>query len=426
MRLGEIVEQKNRYFGKEETFVLALSTVVLGLIVGAGSLFLSLFLDLIERIFLKFKETALEPSSIGISPLHRLLSVLISGIIVALVWYVLRNRFKSIIGVKRAVNGDSMPFLATIIDVLTQIFYVGSGGSIGRELAPREAGAAIAQQWQKLIQKWHLTVLSKEDYQLLIAAAAGAGFAGVYIAPLAGSFFCLEILLKKITPRAISVSLVMSVIATLVGSIAKGFGPYYLVKDNNFSFIFLLIILCIAPICGILGAFFHKSVSLAEKKQTKNWHILWQLPLAALATGLIATFFPQIMGNGRALAQMAMNTSTQGLSYMMLLLFGAVAKVTLTLFTIRSGTAGGTLTPSISIGAVTGVLLGSILFFIWPSIPIWQCAVVGAVTFLAAAQQAPLMALFMLIEISHLGYSAFLPLGLGVALSIGVSRVILK
>ncbi|WP_180370925.1 chloride channel protein, partial [Oenococcus oeni] len=123
-----------------------LSTVVLGLIVGASSLFLSLFLDLIERIFLKFKETALEPSSIGISPLHRLLSVLISGIIVALVWYVLRNRFKSIIGVKRAVNGDSMPFLATIIDVLTQIFYVGSGGSIGRELAPREAGAAIAQQ----------------------------------------------------------------------------------------------------------------------------------------------------------------------------------------------------------------------------------------------------------------------------------------
>lgn len=117
MRLGEIVEQKNRYFGKEETFVLALSTVVLGLIVGASSLFLSLFLDLIERIFLKFKETALEPSSIGISPLHRLLSVLISGIIVALVWYVLRNRFKSIIGVKRAVNGDSMPFLATIIDV---------------------------------------------------------------------------------------------------------------------------------------------------------------------------------------------------------------------------------------------------------------------------------------------------------------------
>ncbi|AZZ60255.1 chloride channel protein [Oenococcus sp. UCMA 16435] len=424
MCLGGVVAQKHWHFGKEKTFVLAISTVALGLIVGASSLFLSLFLNLIEQIFLKFQETAIKPAPTGISPLHREFSVFIGGAIVTLVWYLLRTKFKLIVGVKRALKGDNMPFLETAIDVLAQIFYVGTGGSIGRELAPREAGALIAQKWEKLIAKWHLTALSREDCQLLIAAAAGAGFAGVYIAPLAGTFFCLEILLKKITPRAIGVSLTMSVIATLVGSISKGFGPYYLVKGTNFSLAFLFATACIAPICGILGSLFHESVNLAEKYQAKNWHILWQLPLVALATGLIAMLFPQIMGNGRALAQMAINT--KGSSYILLLLFGALAKAVLTILTIRSGAAGGILTPSISIGAVTGVLLGSILFLIWPSIPIWQCAILGAVTFLAASQQAPLMALFMLIEISHLNYSAFLPLGLGVALSISISRIVLK
>lgn len=39
--------------------------------------------------------------------------------------------------------------------------------------------------------------LAPSDAELLLAAAAGAGFAGVYIAPLTGMFFCIEILLKK-------------------------------------------------------------------------------------------------------------------------------------------------------------------------------------------------------------------------------------
>jgi hypothetical protein len=36
------------------------------------------------------------------------------------------------------------------------------------------------------------------------------------------------------------------------------------------------------------------------------------------------------------------------------------------------------------------------------------------------------MALFMIIEISHLSYSAFLPLGLSVILAVGISQLFLK
>jgi H+/Cl- antiporter ClcA len=55
-----------------------------------------------------------------------------------------------------------------------------------------------------------------------------------------------------------------------------------------------------------------------------------------------------------------------------------------------------------------------------------QAGVIGAVGFLAASQQAPLMALFMLFEVCHLDSSALLPLGLTVALASVSSKLVLK
>ena len=103
-------------------------------------------------------------------------------------------------------------------------------------------------------------------------------------------------------------------------------------------------------------------------------------------------------------------------------MFGLVAKVIVTLFTIKCGGYGGTLTPSIAAGAVIGVFLGIPYMHFFPVVTLTQCAVIGASLFLAASQQAPLMALFMLFEVCHLNFTAFLPLGIGVAISIGISK----
>lgn len=63
-----------------------------------------------------------------------------------------------------------------------------------------------------------------------------------------------------------------------------------------------------------------------------------------------------------------------------------------------------------------------IYILIVPQVTLTQCAVLGAAYFLTASQQAPLMAMFMLFEVCHLNFTAFLPLALGVALSIATSR----
>lgn len=280
----------------KENIVLAVSTVVLGVIVGLSSLLLSLFLEVIEHFFLHYEETAKFPAPVGAAPIDRLLSVAVGGVIAAVIWWFLRTKTTPTISIKRALAGERMPFWQTVIHVVTQIFYVGTGGSVGRELAPREAGALLAQKWEDLCDRYHVPKLAAEDKRLLITAAAGAGFAGIYIAPITGMFFSVEVLFKKLTLRTVGVSLTMSIIAMFVGSLVKGFKPYYILTDVKFSLVSFVFVLILAPLSGLAGSWFRKFFQWAEKHQTKDNHILWQLPVAAILTGIVAYFFLKLWG----------------------------------------------------------------------------------------------------------------------------------
>ena len=125
---------------------LAIATVALGIIVGFSSLLVSVALDLTEKLFLHFQETNLIPVDVSAGGMRRFASVLIGGIIAAIIWYLLQRHYKPV-KLGKAVNDQHMPLVKTLIHVYTQIFFVGTGNSIGRELAPREAGAALAQKW---------------------------------------------------------------------------------------------------------------------------------------------------------------------------------------------------------------------------------------------------------------------------------------
>ncbi|EEW53215.1 chloride channel protein [Limosilactobacillus antri] len=409
---------------KSSGWGLAVTTIILGTIVGTSSLLLSVLLDLTEHVFLHFRESNLVPVDISAGPGRRFLSVLVGGIIAAVIWYFLQRKYHPV-SIAKALEGKTMPLGKTFVHVCTQIFFVGTGNSIGRELAPREAGAAIAQKWTRATHRYPWLYLNREDQKMLIAAAAGAGFAGVYIAPITGAVFCIELLYKKVNTRVVAVSLTMSVIATLIGSIVKGYEPYYLVGSQHYGLQLLPLVIILGILNGAAGTFFKAGVKLASKHRAVTKNVLVQLPLLAVLAGGVASFYPQVMGNGRGLAQLAMsaNTSRQAL---LLLLFGLVAKVVITLGTIKCGGYGGILTPSIAAGAVIGVFAGVVYTALVPGITLAQTAVLGAACFLAASQQAPLMAMFMLFEVCHLDYTALLPLALGVALAISTSKALQK
>ncbi|BDR53950.1 chloride channel protein [Bombiscardovia apis] len=414
---------------------LACSTLVLGGLTGVSSGLLSRFLDVIEQVFLGFVES---PSLAGpfLAPAwRRLASVVVGGVIAAVIWYLLRNKTAKVPSVGKAVKGAWMPVWQTVVHVVTQIFLVATGASIGREVAPREVGALLGGVWFRVGRKLGLT---EADRPLLVAAAAGAGFAGIYISPLTGALFGVEVLLGSVDLATIAVCLGMSSISALVGGSIRGFDAYYMVGSQDFSHWTMLFALVAGPLAGLLGAGFKRLTSWAESHQTTGRAILWQLPAVAALTGVVAMVLPEIMGNGRALAQTAMNvTSSSVLSFSgssgrsmwtLVLLFATMAvwKIIATVFTIRAGASGGTLTPSIAIGAALGVIIALLSTLVVPGIHFWQAAVIGAAATLAASQQAPLMALMMVFEVCHLQAPALMPLTLAVALATAVSRAVLS
>ena len=451
---------------------LAATTIILGVIIGAGAGLLTLLLYGVEHVMLGYVEGSELPGPFGVPAVRRAISVTIGLAVAGVIWYFLRNKTTKVPSVKKAVAGERMPVWQTLVHVVLQIGIVGSGASIGREVAPRELGAMLAQRFCDL---FHIEGADGIDRRMVVAVAAGAGLGGVYNAPLAGMFFAVEILLVDVTLEKVAFGLGMSAIAAFVAASIKGHHTFYditAMQPQSTPTLMLFAVLCGAA-CGVAGAWFRKGSQWAESHQSHDKHILWQMPLAGLVTGLAAIVVPQVMGNGRAAAQLGFSTfvpegsaaagasqsaSSAAASPWNLLAGGGnvsgsastavnadfqlsqsniamllgvlaltfVAKALVTLMTIRSGASGGVLQPGIALGSTLGAMLGLIWILLFPADSVTACALIGAAALLSASQQAPLMAMCLVMELTEAPSVFFMPVGLAVAASSLVSKWMLS
>ena len=451
---------------------LAATTIILGVIIGAGAGLLTLLLYGVEHVMLGYVEGSELPGPFGVPAVRRAISVTIGLTLAGVIWYFLRNKTTKVPSVKKAVAGERMPVWQTLVHVVLQIGIVGSGASIGREVAPRELGAMLAQRFCYL---FHIEGADGIDRRMVVAVAAGAGLGGVYNAPLAGMFFAVEILLVDVTLEKVAFGLGMSAIAAFVAASIKGHHTFYditAMQPQSTPTLMLFAVLCGAA-CGVAGAWFRKGSQWAESHQSHDKHILWQMPLAGLVTGLAAIVVPQVMGNGRAAAQLGFSTfvpegsaaagasqsaSSAAASPWNLLAGGGnvsgsastavnagfqlsqsniamllgvlaltfVAKALVTLMTIRSGASGGVLQPGIALGSTLGAMLGLIWILLFPADSVTACALIGAAALLSASQQAPLMAMCLVMELTEAPSVFFMPVGLAVAASSLVSKWMLS
>ncbi|MDG5962631.1 chloride channel protein [Bifidobacterium breve] len=451
---------------------LAATTIIFGVIIGAGAGLLTLLLYGVEHVMLGYVEGSELPGPFGVPAVRRAISVTIGLTLAGIIWYFLRNKTTKVPSVKKAVAGERMPVWQTLVHVVLQIGIVGSGASIGREVAPRELGAMLAQRFCDL---FHIEGADGIDRRMVVAVAAGAGLGGVYNAPLAGMFFAVEILLVDVTLEKVAFGLGMSAIAAFVAASIKGHHTFYditAMQPQSTPTLMLFAVLCGAA-CGVAGAWFRKGSQWAESHQSHDKHILWQMPLAGLVTGLAAIVVPQVMGNGRAAAQLGFSTfvpegsaaagasqsaSSAAASPWNLLAGGGnvsgsastavnagfqlsqsniamllgvlaltfVAKALVTLMTIRSGASGGVLQPGIALGSTLGAMLGLIWILLFPADSVTACALIGAAALLSASQQAPLMAMCLVMELTEAPSAFFVPVGLAVAASSLVSKWMLS
>jgi H+/Cl- antiporter ClcA len=288
------------------------------------------------------------------------------------------------------------------------------GASLGREGAPKQAGAVIANLLSDR------GGLSDEQRRLLVACGAGAGMAAVYDVPLGGALFALEVLRGILALRLVLPALTASVIATVVAWLVIPDAPTYHIPAYASSASVMVWALFAGPIAGIVSVGYVRMIALADRNRPKGWLRLITPTLAFGLLGLVSIAFPQLLGNGKDLTQLTFDGSVA--PGLLLILF--VLQPLASFICFGSGAPGGLFTPSLTLGALLGGTLGCAWTWAWPGVPLGLFAVIGAGAVLAATTQGPISAAVLMIELTGRDRSFVVPLLVAVALATLVARTI--
>lgn len=414
----------------------AAASIVLGVLIGLGATVLTFILYAVQYLAFGSIESAKNTVFSSLPWYRYVLSCTIAMTVAALAWYLLRKRESPprIVTIPQAVSGSKMPIFSTIAHVLLQIGIVGSGISIGREVAPRELAAMIAQRYSRIFH------VSAKTQRILVASAAGAGLAAVYHAPLAGTVLSLGLLsktqgfgfyawlnrengsvivnsLKNIARserlHCLPFALVMNYVATFVAEFLLHHSRYYNIPQFScvISWQICVFAVVVGAVCGLVGYVFRLGIIWCRTHALRGLQMLCFMPVAGLVIGIAACWFPHIMGNGRSLSQLAFSVSSfpylaENSRIMIILLLLAMMKMLATLLVLRYGASGGVLQPSISTGACFGVILyaifstsGFLQVFDISQVSAISVSIIGAASLLASSRKAPIMAWLLVAEL---------------------------
>lgn len=331
---------------------------------------------------------------------RRVLVPVVAAVACGLAWWWVRSNGR-LVGAQGAIReGRRMNPLSSAVDAGAQVVLVGAGASLGREGAPRELSAAGADVLA------HRLRLASGDRAHLVAAAAGAGLAAVYVTPLAGAAFALEVVLRRRSWGALALALPVSLLGVVVASPVVGHGPSLAVPaalttrpDAHVLGWSLLAALVALPVG--LGFARVTSFVAAHRPRPGVW-LVAALVLAGAVTGLVEVVRPEVAGNGRDLVELAL-LGTFPLTTALVLV---AAKAALTAGHLGAGAAGGLLMPSLAVGAATGVAvaLAGDTGATGTATLAW-CALAAGVVVLTATQRAPLFASLFAWELTRAHWS---------------------
>ena len=402
---------------KPRWLILVLLTLSIGVSSGLGGMVLALLLRLVQHISYGhglhkiFGRVSFLQEVTAASDLRRFLALCSCGAVAGIGWWLLYRFGTPLVSIRQAIQkSDRMPFWATLTHAILQVVTVGLGSPLGREVAPRELGALLAT---KLCDR---TNLPPEFTRIMIACGAGAGLAAIYNVPLAGTLFTLEVLLGTFSFPASVAALATCVIATLVARLGLGNGLQYSVPPLAISPSIIVWSLIVGPVMGAAAYLFVRVTEAARARAPRDWRLPVWCFLVFPLIGLLAIPFPQLLGNGKGLAQAGFDNEV-GLTLAATLL---LLRVVILAASLRAGAEGGLLTPGLSIGALLGIILGSFWNHIWSTESLAGLAIVGGAAFLASSMQMPLTAIVLTVELTGIGQEFLVPLSLAVAGSVSI------
>ena len=248
----------------------------------------------------------------------------------------------------------------------------GSGGSVGREAAIVQIGAALASRLSGLLR------IAQWQRMTLVAAGGGAGLAAAFNAPLGSIVFAIELMMPEISARTLLPVTIATGASTFVTRFFYGLQPTFLVETVMAAHLRIAGVFALVPFVGfgiLLGFVSWSMIWLlgwSERQFAKIspnpylQHVIGMLMVGLLAYGLMATTgHYYIAGPSYAALQDILRGDISTLGFFALLF---AAKLVATALTLGSGGSGGVFSASLVIGPALGGVVGSAAMALAPGL----------------------------------------------------------
>ena len=403
--------------GETGAWRLWVAVVLTGLGTGAGTAALLLLLDLVQHAAWPGPGTLLDAARRADAVRH-LMVLLAAGLLVGLAqWTLSRLTSGNATDINEAIwfRSGRLPARRTVGSAILSVSVVGMGASLGREGAPKQAGAVIGDACADRFG------MPDAQRRLLVACGAGAGMAAAYGVPLGGALFAIEVLRGTPSLRLVLPAFAASAIATSVSFLALPDRPTYAVAAMTGSAALVAWALPAGLLIGLCAVGFVRAVAWTDRNRPRGRWRLMAPAAALLVLGAASIRFPALLGNGKDLSALAFDGRLGPGALLALLALKPAA----TLLCLVAGVPGGLFTPSLTIGALLGGMLGALSSLAWPGVAApGAFALVGAGAFVAATTQGPISSVVLLFELTGLDRALAVPILVALVAATLVARSI--
>ncbi|MGR3624147.1 chloride channel protein [Pseudophaeobacter sp.] len=307
---------------------------------------------------------------------------------------------------------------AGLASALASFLTLSTGGSSGRE-GPVVHLASVISSW--VSERIRADGITGRD---LLGCAVAAAVSASFNAPIAGALFALEVVLRHFAVHAFAPIVIASVAGTVINRLAYGdVTEFSMITPGALQFyVELPAFLMLGVICGLVAVVLMRSIFFADEVgntvQQKLRIPRWLRPaISGLMLGVIAIWYPHIIGVGYETTELAL---TGGLLLSQAVIF-VVVKTAAVAITMGGRMGGGVFSPSLMIGAITGLAFGLVATAFLPDVSgthtLYAFAGMGAVA--AAVLGAPISTTLIVFELT-----GDWQIGLAVMVSVSISTAL--
>jgi CIC family chloride channel protein len=318
-----------------------------------------------------------------------------------------------------ALHDGRVETKAGVASAIASMITLSTGGSSGRE-GPVVHMAGVISTW--VCQRINADGITGRD---LLGCAVAAGVSASFNAPIAGALFALEVVLRHFAVHAFAPIVIASAAGTVINRIEfGGVTEFTLPSYGDLQFyVELPAFLILGLTCGLVAVALMRSIFWAEDfgnyLQDRTGWPRWLRPaVAGMLLGIIALWWPHIIGVGYETMSLAL-TGDLGLREVIVF---AILKVAAVSITLGGRMGGGVFSPSLMIGALTGLGFGLIATGVFPDISgastLYALAGMGAVA--AAVLGAPISTTLIVFELTgdwQTGLAVMVAVSMSTALS---------